>query len=714
MRLELNDGWQIFQDVYDTAEQLGVYRPDFDRMTDLGNQLSEWEDLPALKQLQLIYADNPFFGRELRYFNQAPWWYRRCFSLEKVGRVCRIRFTNADYYCKVWLNGVLLGEHEGYSAPFVLDASSAARPGDNTLIVKVWSPWENRVDGGRVDRRTYMVVRNMVKGTYEHSDTFVQRDVNPVGLYGEVTVENTDEPLFDERPEVLYTLDEALENAELTVRGRVLNAGEGLTACFTCADKLTGEVLCRAQAPLAADGGMELREAARGVRLWNTWDQGGSWLYTVRVQLLRGDELVGEYAEDTGFRKVEMLRDERTTAVYLNGRRFYMRGTSYFPDVYVSNMNRERYVRDLLAIKAAGFNTVRVHVHVEQDIFYELCSEIGLGLLQDSEYNWMHPADDAFARRFIDVYLDTVRQLKRHPSLFLWICMNEPGLEDPMGHSSGRAMTINPGPSLYQAVLALDPSRPAIKGSFCEDDLTSGDSHNYTGSLNGDAVHYTAIYGSTEKLNTEYGFDAPPCRQSLERCPAAFKRLRGGEGRLEEIQRYQYALLKYYTEHYRMQKYAPNSGYVQFLFSDLCPQSFYGLYDYWGLPKLGLKAMLESNMPLGVFLKYSADHADAVYAVNDTLEDLGPVTARWVVTDGRGSVRVRGEACIHLGADAIAKACDLQLAAGQGRIDVALELIRDGKVIAANRYEDLFTMPQHVKGHPSRISHESGTRLYFY
>ena len=41
--------------------------------------------------------------------------------------------------------------------------------------------------------------------------------------------------------------------------------------------------------------------------------------------------------------------------------------------------------------KAAGFNLVRVHVHVELDVFYALCSELGIAVMQDSEYNWMHP-----------------------------------------------------------------------------------------------------------------------------------------------------------------------------------------------------------------------------------------------------------------------------------------------------------------------------------
>ena len=53
--------------------------------------------------------------------------------------------------------------------------------------------------------------------------------------------------------------------------------------------------------------------------------------------------------------------------------------------------------------------------------------------MQDSEYNWMHPTDDEYAERFIRVYLDTVKLLKRYSAMFCWICMNEPGLEDPLG-----------------------------------------------------------------------------------------------------------------------------------------------------------------------------------------------------------------------------------------------------------------------------------------
>ena len=163
-----------------------------------------------------------------------------------------------------------------------------------------------------------------------------------------------------------------------------------------------------------------------------------------------------------------------------------------------------------------------------------------------------------------------------------------------------------------------------------------------------------------------------------------------------------------------MQKYAPNSGYVQFLFSDMCPQSFYGIYDWWGLPKAGLTAMLESNMPLGVFLKYNGDHTDAVYVVNDNLEAMGEVQVKCVFTNREGCVIASEEKTVDLGADSIVRAWNIELKAAEHEcVNCALILSREGRVIATNHYEDLFHMPEHVKGHPSRISHELGMRLYF-
>jgi Glycosyl hydrolases family 2, sugar binding domain len=53
-----------------------------------------------------------------------------------------LRFGGVYYSARVWLNGVLLGEHKGYFAPFGFDVTGILADGENELLVEVYSPGE--------------------------------------------------------------------------------------------------------------------------------------------------------------------------------------------------------------------------------------------------------------------------------------------------------------------------------------------------------------------------------------------------------------------------------------------------------------------------------------------------------------------------------------------------------------------------------------------
>jgi beta-mannosidase len=715
MERTLTSNWQVLQDVHDTGERLQLFADTLD-LTAVGHQLSEWEPIERLEHLQVLLAEKPYWGRALRYFNQAPWWYRNEFAFVPPGDGARttLRFTNVDYFCRVWLNGVFLGAHEGYATPFEFDVTDLLRPdAPNHLMVKVWSPWDSEVRGDAYAMRTFQVVRDLVKGTYEHDDTLVARDVNPVGIYGTVTLVSTSRPHFAGRPRVTTTLGDDFASGSVTVTGAV-HAGDERQAVVTLRLLEEASHAEVAHREIAIEPGKSGEFVARldvsGVAPWHVWDQGDQPLYLLEMRLAGGEAQTRRIA----FRSVSLKRDTAQTVFIVNGKPLFVRGTSYFPDVYISTMTRERYLRDLNAIRAAGFNLVRVHVHVEQTAFYELCDELGLGVVQDSEYNWSHPVTDEWADRLTKIFTDTILMLDDHPSLIGWICLNEPGVFDPGGRTSGHAMQVSPGPRLYAAVTALDPSRAIIKGSFCFDDPNSGDSHNYAGSLEGAAGHYTDIDGTHEKLNTEFGFDTPGSLANLRREPELYARLGAYPDIVADAQEYQYRLLKYYIEHYRTQRYRPCSGYVQFMFIDLSPQSFYGIYDWWGLPKRSLDAMTESNQPIAVLIEQTAKEARAVWLINDTSRNLGAVTVTWRIADDTGREIAGGSRVVACGPNYGEQIAELTIVAEDSRPIHASITARDaaGRIVAANRYRDIFGHPPHVKGHPARMSHELGMRLY--
>jgi hypothetical protein len=739
-KIKLSGGWKLLQDVYDSGEMLQIYRPGWNPTEKMEQCFSEWEPIERLVHLQLIYSDKPYFGRELRYFNAAPWWYKNEFTVSEDagGSSAFLRLEGVDYFCRVWLNGQYLGEHEGYFSPFEFEVGDLIKYGSpNLLIVKVWSPPDEELVQIKqmgidisIGARFLTSLKNMVKGTYEHADGFFQRDINPVGICGEVSLNFYDRVRFNGEPVIRTFLEKEYGNAAVSLQIPVYAAGEDIpvTCRYSVIDEETGleqvsvvssETLKKGSAQMDADLCIDRP------KLWNCWERGNASLYALRIEILHGEGVLCSAARKFGIREIKIVRNEEETGFVLNGKKIFIRGVSYFPDVYLSRMGRERYDKDLRAMKQSGCNAVRVHVHVAKPAFYELCDELGMLVVQDSDLTWFHPVTEEFTGRAVGVFGDMVRLLRNHPSVICWICLNEPELwkvfkargiinpdQDPVS-----LMDVCPGPQLVEELRRLDPTRPYIKGSHCKNDPESGDEHDYTDSLTGEHTHYTDIYGKSYKLTTEFGFDAPAAAENLAGIPELYKRLKPvleDEKGLESLHDYQCRFFKYVMEYHRITKYRPCSGYFQFLFTDVCPQSFYGIYDWWGVPKKSVKVMDESNQPLGIFMEHT-DKPVAIWVVNDLPAPAGVCNAEWFVCDAAGREIHRGVREVDIREDCAVRAADLSFEVRPGavyRVSLLLQ-DRDGKTIAKNIYNDAFNHPAHPRGHPNRLDQGLGMRVYW-
>lgn len=718
--ISFDRGWQVVQDHFDLGEQYGIYRDCFDfTVVDAGYpggcsfQMDEWRSIPTLAHLQLLLSQDPHFAPEMRLYNAAPWWYRLHFSAdaEQRAKSASLRFEGVDYFCKVWLNGEYLGEHEGYSTPFSFDVSGMLAE-ENALYVKVWSPLEfRRVGETPRDSRCILVERNMLKGTYEHGDSLLHRDRNPVGVWRPVRLELTDGPTLSEAPRIDAILQ--ADTGEILVHQKI-------TAHQKCSETVLLRIYDESGLPvnevrqtvslLPGSNEIRLRTSVDHPAKWSSWDRGGAHLYRVRITL--GSET---REARLGFREVELRRSESETCYFLNGERIYIRGMSYFPDAYLSLMHEGRIRRDLQALKACGCNLVRVHVHQEPDIFYDLCDEMGILVMQDTDFNWVHPCEDDWTARMLKIVKDQERMLHNHPSIITWVCMNEP-VEVHQPHQ-GRACPENrfvyhqPGPQVYRLLSELNPSMPLIRGSYCEEDPLSGDTHNYAGSIYG-CVNYRDVEWKDEKLNTEFGFDAPPYPESLLKHKQIFDRLDMSAEEIREIDTYQYRYLKHRIEWFRLRKHNPTGGHVQFMMVDCSPGSFYGVYDYGGCAKPGANAFFESNQPIGIFYRY--DDGESLWVVNDTPHALENCTLKYAAEDESGNVLASGAVRISVEGDSICRAANVSIDSSRSaRLTVRLRLTDgSGRTLAENIYRDPYHHPDHPKGHPQRFSHTWGLRLY--
>mgnify|MGYP000884882826 FL=1 len=278
----IDSQWSVLQDVADRAEQNFMYLPNWSHAMAPFEAFSEWQPIDRLTHLQLLFAKNPYFGRELRYFNTAPWWYKNEFTLTQQQRdaCAALRFEGVDYYCKVWLNGAYLGEHEGYFAPFEFEVAHLLKYDEpNTLVVKVWSPFDQEGLSCQCDGMEFrMNVHEMMKGTYDHADGFFQRDVNPVGIWRDVTLTFHNGVRVSENPTITTQIANDLHSADvrIAVPVSVVNKTNVLVRC-TLIDETTGLAVAVAETGAAVQSGtMELvcNAGISNPKFWSTWDRG--------------------------------------------------------------------------------------------------------------------------------------------------------------------------------------------------------------------------------------------------------------------------------------------------------------------------------------------------------------------------------------------------------------------------------------------------------
>jgi cyclomaltodextrinase len=79
-----------------------------------------------------------FWENHEHFKNYDGWgWYARTFQYKKNTNPTSIYFAGVDDDAFVWINGIEVGSHIGYSDPFSLDVTNALRDGENLIVVQV-------------------------------------------------------------------------------------------------------------------------------------------------------------------------------------------------------------------------------------------------------------------------------------------------------------------------------------------------------------------------------------------------------------------------------------------------------------------------------------------------------------------------------------------------------------------------------------------------
>jgi beta-mannosidase len=170
-------------------------------------------------------------------------------------------------------------------------------------------------------------------------------------------------------------------------------------------------------------------------KLWWPAGMGDQPMYDVDVELLDCEgAMLDTTSRRIGFRTLEVVqqKDKWGTSFHFecNGVPFFAKGANWIPaDAILHDVTEDDYRRLLEDALAANMNFIRVWGGgiYEEDIFYDLCDEMGLCVWQDFAFACSsYPTfDDAFNANVVAEIEDNVRRLRHHPSLAIWCGNNE-------------------------------------------------------------------------------------------------------------------------------------------------------------------------------------------------------------------------------------------------------------------------------------------------
>ena len=594
------------------------------------------------------------------------------------GTMLSLRFGGVYYAARVWLNGVYLGDHEGYFSAFEFDVTDMViTNGENELLVEVFSPEESDEN----DRKT-------IGGVWARWDGMAPH-INPGGIFKEVSLVTDGGVRIRSLAATADHTGRSVAHVDLYSRykARVELAGQVRPLGF----EAQGVEFEREVRLEHGENRVEIGFRLPDVRVWSAWDRGEQALYEL-VLSCEGTDRRTRFGAST----VE-LEDWK---VYLNGERIFLRGINYLPsDAYPARATKELLRKDASLVREAGMNAVRVHAHVSDGEFYEACDELGLLVLQDFPLQWTHRR--SILGPAVAQAGEMARILRGNPSVGIYLAHDEPFFVappekwSPLGLVRTAGEVLSPrwmlwqrrvlDPAVVRAISEQDDSRPVIDAAGHP--LTTN--HLYFGWYYGkfrDLERIVKVFPVFSRFPTEYGAQALPDPESLEEIwpsgtppdwsvlslnyrlqiqrMARYVPWRGDRTLfLRESQRYQAEVLKHATELFRQRKYRPTGGTFAFMLNDPAPAVSWSVVDWRRRPKLAYETLFTAMGPILFCAEYPKERYEVgasislpLFIINDLLRELGEVSWEWEllvggssVARGAGETRVPKDSVVRIG-----------------------------------------------------------------
>jgi beta-galactosidase len=367
-------------------------------------------------------------------------WYRKSLVIDPSFRSKRLflYFEGANQVADVFVNGRHTGQHIGGYTAFVFEITDVVhydRP--NIVAVRVDNSHNPHIPPlnadftfyGGIYRDVWLLATSQVHiavTNYASPGVFVSTEPR-----GTVHVAGS----------VVNQGDRA---AHLRVISSVIDAEGGLVASI------------RSDVRVTAGGSSSFNQITPPVAHPHPWSPATPYLYRVRTEVLRDEEVVDVIENPLGFRWFTI---DAQNGLTLNRQPLKLFGTNRHQD-YAGLGNalpNDLHRRDVDLVKETGFNFLRLAHYPQDPAVLDEADRVGLVIWEEIPIVNLIGTSTAFAENCERMLVEMIRQHYNHPSILFWGYMNEVMLRKP-----------NPVPEHYYEILS-ELARRLEKRAHAED-----------------------------------------------------------------------------------------------------------------------------------------------------------------------------------------------------------------------------------------------------
>ena len=365
--LMLNGNWKFHWSSKPVDRPIEFFKPSYD--------VSCWSDIPVPSNWQLQGYGKPIYTNIVYPFKVNPPYiqhdnnpvgsYRRDFDVPNAweGREIFMHFEGVKSAFYLWINGQKVGYSQGSMTSAEFNITSLLKPGKNVLAAEVYR-WSDgsyledqdmwRLSG--IYRDVFLVAKPKQCIRDFHISTQLDDAYADAELKIEVDLVRFREEAKTDVNLIAEVYEKGMESATPLIKLDTVVAFQGSTTSVLLSGQMQNPKLWSAEIPNLYTLVLELK------------DNQGNLL-----------EKTGNYF---GVRQIEIRGGE----FFVNGRSILFKGVNrheHDPDLGRA-ITKKSMVKDILLMKQNNINAVRCSHYPNQPIWYQLCNEYGLYVMDEA------------------------------------------------------------------------------------------------------------------------------------------------------------------------------------------------------------------------------------------------------------------------------------------------------------------------------------------